>query len=875
MVVERLRSELGVRADKVLACLRTATTLVALAEEDGSGLRLAESAAYNLREALNHVVEGRDPAEGGLPAVKAAWRRFKAQAALPDVDAAAVFGELALVLNQVESDASRASYYGRRLITYLEYRTGVSPLAQPGDPVVEFSDLRDETSAALHDELSLAELASLLARTIAWFSRMFTPPDEVTEAIRTLAAQRWSEQEQVVELRKLATNDHHLRLFFTEVTDPAWLKPLREAGVIQIPSGNALWPPAALLNRLGTTNPESVATLLEALLARTTTASKAERAASRFELLRVATHLGPAGYGVVSTVVRQHGDLPHVRSLGVHCAKSADASDPMVFDVADGVLNYFRDFRSDGYHAITVLDCLQAGATAGNVTERARMLAGKTRRLAQSEDIRYAVLGIEALTADLGEHPEPLLAFAHHLARILSKARRWDQPTSTQLQWLAKIPGEVGERLIAHVLAGASDVPVADKIAHVTVRLASMTATAEDLALVTDVLSSAPSTEDLMVWTEALGTPSPAPDRDNGQIPRDWARAWRWAALLPEDVITDWQVPIDYVSERHGAPDAQRLTGRRSSEWEVTWGESPFSVEELSVLPYMEAAALVAAWEPEADGGGRMYGHLEHARAFEEVVKADPIKWSTAPQDVATALGNPLYIEYYFRALTERAADIIPYAPVVLAAALTQWPSQDVPQTADQGTVDLTGNAGNIQEVVLDLAKALANKDSDLTATLNGLWERALAAVQSAPEADSGGQVTDHDFLGNAIGPPWGHGLQTMLALAAWEFRNCGSTRPEFERALSTVIETEGSIGRELRAILAAHRPLLEGIASGWLENQAAVLFREGALAQETFDLTVKWLDLHPGSSGSSRMNSSTRHYAESTTRAGFSPLPH
>ncbi|TMQ96270.1 hypothetical protein ETD83_21445 [Actinomadura soli] len=80
-----------------------------------------------------------------------------------------------------------------------------------------------------------------------------------------------------------------------------------------------------------------------------------------------------------------------------------------------------------------------------------------------------------------------------------------------------------------------------------------------------------------------------------------------------------------------------------------------------------------------------------------------------------------------------------------------------------------------------------------------------------------------------------------MLALAAWEFRNCGSIRPEFERALSTVIETEGSAGRESRAILAAHRPLLEGIANGWLENQAAVLFREGALAQETFDLTVKW----------------------------------
>lgn len=81
-----------------------------------------------------------------------------------------------------------------------------------------------------------------------------------------------------------------------------------------------------------------------------------------------------------------------------------------------------------------------------------------------------------------------------------------------------------------------------------------------------------------------------------------------------------------------------------------------------------------------------------------------------------------------------------------------------------------------------------------------------------------------------------------MLALAAWEFRNHhGTVRPEFERALDAVIETVGSVGLEFRAILAAHRPLLEGIAFAWLEANATALFREGMLAQETFDLTVKW----------------------------------
>jgi hypothetical protein len=83
-----------------------------------------------------------------------------------------------------------------------------------------------------------------------------------------------------------------------------------------------------------------------------------------------------------------------------------------------------------------------------------------------------------------------------------------------------------------------------------------------------------------------------------------------------------------------------------------------------------------------------------------------------------------------------------------------------------------------------------------------------------------------------------------VLALAAWEFRNHKTIRPEFEQTLDAVTETAGSVGLEFRAIFASHRPLLEGIARAWLEAHATALFRHGPLAQETFDLTVKWAKL-------------------------------
>ena len=840
VVVERLRTELGARAEKVFGCLRTAAALMAQAEADVSGLRLAESAAYNLREALNHVVEGQDAAEGGLRAVVGAWGRFKAQTAVPGVDAAAARDELDQVLSRVAADESRASYYVRRLVAYLQYRAGVSPLDPPGDPVSEYGELRDKASTAVHDELALAEAETLLARTVAWFIRVFTPPDQVAEAIRTLAAQSWSGPEQIAELKRLATVDHHLRLFFSEITDPAWLEPLHQAGVAHLPSRNAPWPVAALLAGLGKTSPESVAALLKCLLVDTAAIAKHERAAARFELLRIATQLGPPAHGVVVKVVRQHSDVPSVRSLGVDVALKADAADSAVLGVADAVLNHFRRFGDgDRYHAVTILDQLQAGVTADNVADRTRMLAGKTRRLARSDDARYVLLGIEALTVHPGEHPEPLLLFAHHLARILSKARQWCVPTSEQLEWLGEMQGEVGERLRGHALAGASDVPVTDKIAHIAGRLASSTATAEDLALVTDVLSYTPAPGDLAAWAEALGTPSPAPADGEDQIPRDWARAWRWAAVLPADVLTAWRDAIDYVSGFHGAPDPQALTGDRPPRWIFRYGRSPYSAEELSARPPLETAALVAAWEPDAESERQMSGHLELARALEEAVKANPVEWSAAPQDVVTALGQLLYIEHYFRALTEQAANIVPQAPAVLAAALAQPPAGGG-QAADQDTEEATDRE-DWQKVVLNLAKALADKDGDLAASLNDLWERALTAVRSVPETDIGLLFADNDPLTSAIDHRWGHGLQTVLALAAWEFRRHGTVRPQFEQTLNAVIATVGSVGLEFRAILASHRPLLEAIAATWLEAHAAALFREGTLAPETFDLTVKW----------------------------------
>lgn len=842
-VAERLRSELGEPAEKIVRCLRTAEVLIGQAMADDGSLRLAESAAYNVREALNAVVEDReDAAEGGLPAVMDAWRRFKVETAQPDADTTAARDALEGVLARVEADESRASYHTRKLLSYLRDRAGVSPASRRGDPLQEYRELRKKANGAVHTQVALAEAEDLLARTVAWFIRVFTPPDEVVNAIRSLAAEPWRGQDQIAALERLATNDHHLRLFFSELADPAWLEPLRLADVAPLQSRPTLWPVAALLEGLGRTWPQKVAEFLGHVLTDTTRLPVDERAGARFEVLRVAVQLGSPGHDVVVTVVRQHGDLAGVRALSVDVAGKADPADRVVERVADSVLNDIERFRDgDNYYATTLLDHLQAGITAGNVEARVRMLAGKTRRRSRDPESKYVVIGIESLTADPGDHPEPLVLLAHHLVRVLSKARSFDVQTSVQQGWLGNMTGELGERIHCQVLAGADDVGVAEKIAHIARRLESPTATGDDLALVADIQSRNPDPDDLASWISAFGTPSTSPADGEDTIPEDWFRAWRWAAILPDHVLAGWREPISYVTRRHGKLNTADFSRARTTGAAWTFGRSPYTPDQLAALPTLEVAELVAAWQPDANDRFFSPGPLELARALQVAIEGDPVKWCVDPVAVVTRLREPIYIEHYFRALVDTAADIIPQASIVLGAAGYARTFLDSRIPIDERPSHSASSLVGVHEAILDLAAALANADADISASLDDLWKWTRVLLRDTPDSNGELLLEGYDPLASAMNRPWGHALMAMLPLAAWEFRHRGAVRPEFECELGAVIRAPGAIGLEFRAVLAAHRPLLEHIAGSWLEAIASALFRDGDLARETFDLTIRW----------------------------------
>ncbi len=106
----RVRDQLGQHGETAISCLRTAAMLIKQAIPDDHGLRFTESAAYNLREALEAVVNGRAPSSDKEPDVIAAWETYKLEIEQPTADRAAALAQFESVLQQVTDRSSRRSY---------------------------------------------------------------------------------------------------------------------------------------------------------------------------------------------------------------------------------------------------------------------------------------------------------------------------------------------------------------------------------------------------------------------------------------------------------------------------------------------------------------------------------------------------------------------------------------------------------------------------------------------------------------------------------------------------------------------------------------------------------------------------------------------
>lgn len=840
-VSKRIVTELGPEAGgRALRCLRTAESLLHQSSEDRENLRYAESAAYNLREALDSVVRERPAGEGGFAAAIKAWEHYKLTSQLPDADEPAALAELAAVLDNLASDKERQASITRKLLGWFREQTGVEPIPGDDDPTVQYRRLRDSAARILHRDSPHAEVESLFGETVAWFVRFFTPPSDIAGQLEQLAQRPYS-PDLLVEFRSLAMNAHHLRLFLERLEDPAWLEPMREGGLIGLPQPGELWSVTSLVGKSRRLPDEAVSHLLQRILDDLRSRPKEDREAYAWEIMRTASWLGPAGHGVVLEVLRLYPADDWTQMIAMSAAEQVDVTDPIHFAVANAVIG--NEPRHDHSHRTeTVLKRLVDGLTADNVEERFGLIAAKVRRLASEGQAHYVFIDIAALPVEGTDAWEPLLQAAQCLAAVMPKARRLGMTGPSLLQHVETIPGELGERLTCQVLAGAADLDRDTKLSHLATRFASETATGDDKALIDDLLPLEDTDAERL--RRAFGSPSPGPAEDGSNPFGDnWPRAWRWSLVLPDAVLAGWESAISAVTEKHGTPDPSILTGRTPSSGAIS-GSSPISTDDLAKLDVLDAASLVAAWRPSAtDPWGVSARAL--ARSLESVIKNAPEAWTQDPVAVVRTLSEPVYVDHYFRAIAASATKITTQAPALLRAVELARHEQWEPTVIGKDNFEYEPDWSVVDTVSVQLIDALADANADLTADLALCWKLATELATELPQdlgtTDRYVDSSNHDDPFNrAINSTYGTGLQAVLALGGWEHRSAGSASDQLDAILSDVLAVDGSVGLELRSVVAASRPFVEAIAADWLAQHQDILFGD-KLGQVTFDQTLKY----------------------------------
>lgn len=835
------------RGSKILECLSTAAHLIAQAREDEAGLRLVESAAYNLREALDAVVADRDAGPSGMPAVKEALERYRVASAGPEADDIAALRRLASDLVRLEVAGDLVGHRTRQFLGWLEARTGIRPLQGDDDPSQQFSALRNAVNDTLHDSGTLLLVAGYYDDAVAWFIRVFTPPDERVQAIVELARTPFTDQSQVAALKtRIAYNAHHLVRFLSEVRDPAWLDALFVHGLIHTPRDGEPWPVAALVSGAGGIAPAATVSLLERLRSTAATGDPEQFLALDRNIIQLCLRLGPDAHALVAAIVRKRPSDHWVQRIAVYVAKEADPSAPIQATVADAVIA--NDTTSDAsYQTRTMAGLLVDGLDAENARERVRLLAHKLAKLAASPRARVSPPGIAALNTpdDSDDLREEVLIVAERLTNTIGTWRNVGLPTSDLLDIVAPIPGEIGERLVCRVLAGASDATRATKVSHLCDRLASPTATGDDRDLLADLGDL--GDDDTAQLAAAFGQPSPAPEPDDDGslgLPSDWARAWRWSMVLPSAVLAGWEAAIAAVTDRHGVPDEGALS-RRVPRFLSGRPESPYTTEQLSALEPIDAAELVAAWRIEPDTGVWGSSVYELGSALENAIATDVARWTDDPVQIVTTLREPAYIQRYLRVLEKNAKPLVANIGAVMDAVALIHTEPWTPARLTRSEVDSDVAWSGLERPIVEMLAAFANAEADFGPHLDLAWQITDHLTRGLPQElpplpETHDPEAHDDAFGRAINSTYGQALETAISLGWLGHRRDQVTPPQFAELLDWVLTVPGAVGAELRAVLAAFRPVLEHSARDWLDLRHRDLFG-GELGQVTFEATIKY----------------------------------
>jgi hypothetical protein len=830
-----LAEEFGDRGMRAVEFLRTAAGLL---RNGDTGMRIAESACYCLREALKGIPQAaeapqRQPWRDASRRVIDARKQYDIAASLPGGERESALADLLRAIDDLGLVHSQERIHQQRLLAVMVARTGTTPI--PMAPIEAYQRLVDRLDDLLHSSTTLSEAKSLYDEATGLLRQLFLPPDVRLPELAELAQAASPSAEDADRLTPLIASPRHLEYFFERVRSADWLWLLDGSDLLAPPDGQGSWPVFRLVDHLKGTDAKTIGDWL----AHAYEQWGSSRMRAWF-IARAALDIGGEGHTVVLAALRAHLADSAIAHLGLFLVEAVPPEDDVVVDVGDLLLNPASGLqRRHGLEELA--EAFSAGATLANWRRRAEVLLYKLKAVGEDDHylsmLRYDRSGsIADIPSAYDDERAAILVAA--LTGVLSAAQAAGATGTDLLDAVDPAEEALRARLRAWLLGRLEDVSLEVAAQEVTAAISTRPPCGDDLALVDRVLGGG---ADALIprWHDALGAPPTVEEVGaalaDGPINESWMRARQWSALLPSEASTAWSKVNAVLATVFGAATREALTARKHVE--AGWGTSPLSEAELRDMPVNDAADWVAKWRP--DPNAWLVGSRELARTLQAVVKESPELWSASPLEVVTRLRETIYVSHYFRGLSEaEALDPRQAADIVEAVAFARThPWAPTPMGRDDW--DWEPNWDSADDDGVTLLRRLAEKDVGFGDRAEQAWALVLEA---ATRHDGPGGYDD--TLTSAINRHQTRAVEAVFAFMGWQYRRSETVQEDALRLLDHALRIDGRDGEEHRAVIVPRLPFLLYVAPEWVEARSIVMFGDQApegLAQAAADLYVRW----------------------------------
>lgn len=842
--LEHLVVEYGQRGERAVGHLQTAWRLAAL-RDDGALVKIGESIAYNLREAMASIADA-----AGLAPVSdwASLSRGLADAVdfydslrdVPGGEAEAALSGMRQAASALRAFHEEPKRRQRQVEFLIVERTGGTPLAAQISPTREFVSVLDRTNTALHELAPNGAPVPLCNSVLEILQRLFMPPEQRLNRLKELASFPGPvSADSIDEVTYLVTTVPVLGSFLSAVQDLTWLDCLGKAGVLDPPADEKKgWAVVVAAEHLGAIDQARFVQWLRSAYA------KAETPGGKALVVVAALRLGDAGIPLLLRALKDQGVNQSVSHIAANLALKKPADDPLVRELADLLLNPLL-WSAAGF-AEMVLAHFITGLDEQNSSERLQILAFKlgaidlsgSSRIWKELNDRVSLAKWETWDTDARE----ALILEAFVAGIF-KAAQWVS-LKELLHPVRKIPSPIGPRLQALILTHAPDLDVEEAIELSAGLIENGRATEDAAGLVDRIVQEVDESLYSERWRDALGSPPAQSEVRDGQgrLKSDVREKAVWASLLPTSISDAWAETLGAIRLEIGEIDREALffATRVVSDW----GRSPIEPEALASLSSRDAAIWVSNWRPADEWS--MENARDLGRALEDVVGDQPGGWLGDVLELARVLAQPIFVTHLLKGIARAVRKGLVTSDqvdgILDLIELVQSDPWEPTLVTGETLFDYEPDWSLTKDATLDVIKALASSQVGFNGRGGKAWEVVAATVRDlGPKSTVSGAGVEP--LISAVNRSSGIALRTLLVLL-WHERQLGSNPPQVALdTLDFVVGLDGQDGLELRAVLASEWNFLLQAVPDWLNSRKDSLFGDSApgdLGQRSVDIALE-----------------------------------